>query len=618
MNSRMNLTAQVLLVICVLLACEVGLLGWLGSLLKNAEAQIDHERAVLRTIDHLERLSMLREKATSGLLLQQMFLKDDPNSRRFRETFGRYLEEIPAEMRTVVDLVQDDAEVSANAKNLQRLLLEGVQEMRLERDLYVTKQNDDFHVMKLNRMANSASQLTQVILDHYRNLEQDASRYEGESRANLQKALGTVLVFNIVLALCLATLFIRGIIRRLRIVTENSQKLALGVPLNAPMTGGDEIANLDHVFHQMADALEESAHKERAIVENAVDIICSIDRRMRFAAVNPASQSVLGISPDDLIGKNILTLVAPTHIDGTRERFESIMRDETKSEFETVLITKSGAQIDVACSARWSQQERAIFSVIRDISQAKEVARLKQEFAAMVSHDLRTPLSSVHGTLELLLADVYDSRDEKGKNRLRKALGSLDRLLSLVNDLLDLEKLDAGKMVMDIKPTSVPELIKKAIDAVAGFAESHNVQVSGEAAEIIVMADEDRVIQVMVNLLSNAIKFSPPGTSVKISAGLISENGDDGAHSGDLKGAGVHGYCEIQISDRGRGIPADQLPFLFERFRQTEKGDGKRGVGTGLGLAICKAIVEGHEGTIGASSELGKGTTVWLRLPIAT
>ncbi|MBS2004412.1 MAG: HAMP domain-containing histidine kinase [Cyanobacteria bacterium SZAS LIN-5] len=171
---------------------------------------------------------------------------------------------------------------------------------------------------------------------------------------------------------------------------------------------------------------------------------------------------------------------------------------------------------------------------------------------------------------------------------------------------------------MDIKPTSVPELIKKAIDAVAGFAESHNVQVSGEAAEIIVMADEDRVIQVMVNLLSNAIKFSPPGTSVKISAGLVSANGDDGAHSGDLKGAGVHGYCEIQISDRGRGIPADQLPFLFERFRQTEKGDGKRGVGTGLGLAICKAIVEGHEGTIGASSELGKGTTVWLRLPIAT
>lgn len=617
MNSRMNLTAQVLVVICILLVCEVGLLGWLGSLLKDAEAQINHERKVLKTIDHLERLSMLREKATSGLLQQQMFLKDAPDSRRYRETFGRYLEEIPAEMKTVVDLVQDDAEVSANARNLQRVLLEGAQEMRLERDLYLTKQDDAFHVMKLNRLANSASQLTQLILDHYRNLEQDAERYEGESRANLEKALVIVLVFNILLALCLATLFIRGIIRRLRIVTENSQKLALGAPLNAPMRGGDEIATLDHVFHQMAEALEEAARKERAIVENAVDIICSIDSRMRFAAVNPASQSVLGYSPDDLIGKNILTLVAPTHIDGTRERFDNIMRDETKSEFETVLITKSGAHIDVACSARWSKQERAIFSVIHDISQAKEVARLKQEFAAMVSHDLRTPLSSVHGTLELLLADVYDSRDEVGKNRLRKALASLDRLLSLVNDLLDLEKLDAGKMVMELKPTSVPELIKKSIDAVSGFAESHKVQVSGDAAEIVVMADEDRVIQVMVNLLSNAIKFSPVGASVRISAVQSSSDKDNGARSGESQGAGVRRDCEIQIADQGRGIPADQLPFLFERFRQSQKGDGKRGVGTGLGLAICKAIVEGHEGTIGASSEAGQGTTVWLRLPIA-
>jgi PAS domain S-box-containing protein len=601
----MNLTAQVLLVISVLLAFEVGLLGWLGSLLKNAESQIDHERKVVETIDHLERLSVLREKATSGLLQQEMFLKDEPGSDRYRQTFGQYIEQIPVEMRTVVQLVQDDSAVAGAGKELQRVLAQGTDAMQVERDYYVRGQDDAFLVMKLNHLANSASQLTQQILDHYRNLEQEAVRHEGESRSNLETALCIAVGLNILTALGLGMFFIRGIIKRLQIVTENSQKLALGTALNAPMSGNDEIATLDHVFHQMAEALEEANHKERAIVENAVDVICSIDNRMRFAAVNPACQVVLGYSPDELIGKNMLTIVAPDSVDKTRGAFENIVRDGSlngsSSEFETVLITQSGAQIDVVCSARWSPQERAIFCVLHDISQAKEMARLKQEFTAMVSHDLRTPLSSLHGTLELLVAGVYDSKDEIGKNRLQKALGSLNRLLSLVNDLLDVEKLEAGKMKMDVGPASVSELIKKSIDAVAGFAESHKVKLVSDAPDIIVTADEDRLIQVMVNLLSNAVKFSPPDSSVTIAASLISVDGADDC-------------CEIKISDQGRGIPPEQVPFLFERFRQSEKGDGKRGVGTGLGLAICKAIVEGHEGTIGATSVVGEGTTIWLRL----
>ncbi|MBI2810710.1 MAG: PAS domain S-box protein [Candidatus Melainabacteria bacterium] len=409
MNARMNLTAQVLLVIFVLLAFEVGLLGWLGSLLKNAEAQIDHERKVLETIDHLERLSMLREKSTSGLLQEGMFLKDEPTSTRYRQTLGQYLEQIPVEMRTVLDLVQDDPEVAANADNLQHVLQLGTAEMQTERAVDISGRDDALHIIKLNSLANSASQLTQQILDHYRNLEQDAVRHQGESRANLETALCVVVGLNIVIALGLGMFFITGIIKRLKIVTENSEKLALGAPLNAPISGSDEIATLDRVFHHMAEALTEASHKERAIVENAVDVICSIDTRSRFAAVNPASQAVLGYDPDELIGKNILTIIAPDRVESTRVGFENVIRDSAKSEFETMLITKSGTQIDVVCSARWSPQERAIFCVIHDISQAKEMERLKREFAAMVSHDLRTPLSSLYGTLELLIAGVYDS-----------------------------------------------------------------------------------------------------------------------------------------------------------------------------------------------------------------
>ncbi|HEY9734347.1 MAG TPA: ATP-binding protein [Drouetiella sp.] len=600
----MNLTTQVFLVLCILLAFEVGLLAWLGSLLKHAESQIEHERKVLETIDHLERLSVLREKATSGLLQQQMFLKDEPASARYKQTFGQYIEQIPVQMRTVLQLVQDDPEVANPAKELQRVLAVGVEAMKVELDYYLRGQDDALLVMKLNKLANSASQLTQQILDHYRNLEQDAVFREGESRANLQAAFFVAVGLNILTVLALGLFFTRGIIKRLKIVTENSQKLALGTALNEPMSGNDEIATLDHVFHYMADALNEAAHKERAIVENAVDVICSIDSRLRFAAVNPASRSVLGYSPDDLIGKNMLTIVAPDHVEKTRTGFENILKESAKSEFETVLVTQSGAHIDVACSARWSPQEKAIFCVLHDISQAKEMSRLKQEFTAMVSHDLRTPLSSLHGILELLIAGVYDSKDEIGKNRLQKALGSLNRLLTLVNDLLDVEKLEAGKMKMDLHAISISTAVRKSIDAVAGYAENHKVRVISDVPEISVTADEDRLIQVFVNLLSNAIKFSPPNSTVQVTATL---GASDAADS----------YCEVKISDQGRGIPPEQVPFLFERFRQTEKTDGKRGVGTGLGMAICKAIVEGHEGSIGATSEVGKGTTIWLRLPRA-
>lgn len=604
MNARMNLTTQVLLVIFILLACEIGLLGWVGSLLKQSYEKTDHERSVIETIDHLERLSMLREKATSGLLQQQMFLKDDRDSLRYKETFGKYIEAIPEEMRIVVEKTQDDADVATDARQLQQIILSGTKEMVFERDLYLTGKDDSMHVLSLNRAANAAAQLTKQILDHYKNLEQEAKRRESESRRNLDAALVVAVVLNIVFALSLASLFVAGILRRLNVVTENSKKLALGIPLSAPMQGKDEIANLDHVFHGMAKALEEATHKERAIVENAVDIICSVDSRLKFAAVNPASQAVLGFSQDDLLGKNILNIIAPEMIDDARHSFENIMHTEAKSEFETILVTKSGAQVDVLCSARWSPQERAIFCVLHDISQAKEMDRLKREFAAMVSHDLRTPLSSIMGTIEMFTIGIYDSTTEVGKKRLNTALSNVNRLLNLVNDLLDVEKLDAGKMKMDFQTMNVADAVKKSIDAVASVAENHGVKVASEVPEINISGDEDRLIQVMVNLLSNAIKFSPKDSSVCISADLeISK--------------GANEFCELQITDQGRGIPEDQVPLLFERFRQTEKKDGKRGVGTGLGLAISKAIVEGHDGTIKATSELGKGTTIWIRLPVS-
>ncbi len=231
---------------------------------------------------------------------------------------------------------------------------------------------------------------------------------------------------------------------------------------------------------------------------------------------------------------------------------------------------------------------------------------MKQEFISMVSHDLRTPLSAIQGSIELVKEGMYDSKDEAGKSALQKMYLSTNRLLTLVNDLLDIEKLEAGKMVKELKRTNLDDVFRKAVGSVAGFAEVHEVEVEYREEDIFVLADEDRLVQAVVNLLSNAIKFSNSPATVQIKTQLIDEkNADQNVP-----------FCEVQIIDQGRGISEEKAKTLFQRYSQAEKSDNKRGVGTGLGLAISKAIVECHNGSIGVRSKEQEGSTFWFRVPL--
>jgi signal transduction histidine kinase/DNA-binding response OmpR family regulator len=237
----------------------------------------------------------------------------------------------------------------------------------------------------------------------------------------------------------------------------------------------------------------------------------------------------------------------------------------------------------------------------RDITREAELEAAKSEFVSLVSHELRTPLTSVKTSLNLLLRGAAGALSEKIRELLEIALRNLDRLIRLVDDLLDLTRIESGRVVTKLVPISVKEAATRAVDALAGFAEEREVRIELEesSAATLVMGDADRLQQVIVNLLSNAVKFSPAGGRVGL---RWWEQGDQAV---------------LEISDQGPGIPTEQLEAVFDKFRQLERAATRKYGGAGLGLAISRSIVEQFGGHLWAESDEGEGSRFFVRLRIA-
>jgi len=233
----------------------------------------------------------------------------------------------------------------------------------------------------------------------------------------------------------------------------------------------------------------------------------------------------------------------------------------------------------------------------QDITERYELERAKDEFTSVVSHELRTPLTSIRGSLGLLESGVLGKLPAQGQRMVEIAVQNTDRLVRLINDILDIERINSGQIDMHPQSCDARELIDCACDAVASLADAANVSVVIETERVALSVDADRIIQTLTNLISNAVKFSPPDSSVHVSC--------------LLRDAEVL----FEVSDDGRGIPAENLDSIFGRFAQVDASDSREKGGTGLGLAICRSIVEQHGGRIWAQSEPGQGATFSFVLP---
>jgi len=353
------------------------------------------------------------------------------------------------------------------------------------------------------------------------------------------------------------------------------------------------------------EALRSSEGRIKAIVDNVIDAIVTIDHRGTMKSANSALERVFGYTEDEVIGRNV-SMLAPEPI---RSEHDSYLANYLRTGIPKIIGAsrelnaqrKDGSifPMELAVSELEFQGERLFIGLIRDITHRKEVEKIKSELVSTVSHELRTPLTSIRGSLGLLAGEAVGDLPDQMKRLVELALKNTDRLVSLVNDILDLEKLASGTMEFEFVDCSLRAVIAGALSEYAGYAEEQNVRFVFKDFEgdCTVMADPQRINQVLANLLSNAAKYSPDGGEVLVS---LEGNGD---------------YLRVNIADHGPGIPQEYRESIFDRFSQVDSTDTRKKGGTGLGLNIVKSIVEHHDGHVDFISDTdGSGTVFFFEL----
>jgi len=481
MALKLRLSQKQLLLISLPLVCEIVCVAGLALMLKQSDqetAQLEHSKQLITSCNELTReaeetvFAIMCWKATS--------------IRHYDEQYRKLVEELPklaTKLQTLTAFNPSESKKAASLAMYSQSVIEMTKNIdKLENDanILLTPEMREYQFnLELLRSRMLAVQDSLAAEErHSLPIDRTVSTQKHEL---IYQAMSTIIVVNILLSLLLAFYSSRFITRRLGVLNENAILLASRKPLNAQLSGRDEIAELDRVFHSMAEELTR------------------------------AEQS-------------------------------------------------------------------------------------KQEFVAMISHDLRTPLTSLELTLGLLgKDDGSEAAREKSKSRLANAQRSARRIIKLVNELLDLDKIEAGMLELDLDKTDIKSMLERSLDTVNEYAAQSGVTLYLDAPPCEAVVDGDRLGQVVVNLVSNAIKFSPKGSAIKISLQQ------------------TRAWLTVKVTDQGKGIPSAHSKKIFDRFEQVDKDDSRRG--TGLGLAICKALVEAHNGEIGVVSEEGVGSTFWFKVP---
>jgi len=351
-------------------------------------------------------------------------------------------------------------------------------------------------------------------------------------------------------------------------------------------------------------ALRESESRFRAIFEGAGTGIALTALDGRLLDVNPAFAEMLGYPIEELRRLDPSMLIDDAKSRAEYEPLLKSLRSGRRSRYrrEVQLRRRDGSELWVAATvSAVPGSEGSVFGVVMvsDISRRKEIERFKDEFVSVVGHELRTPLTSIRGSLGLIDAGAVGEIPSEAAQMIAIAISNTDRLVRLINDTLDIERMEAGRSELELTDVSGASLVQQALGVVQATAEAAKITFSCELADVRVWVDADRVVQTLVNLLGNAIKFSPRGAEIEVA---VTDDGE---------------LADFRVSDRGRGIPPDQLESVFERFRQVDGSDAREKGGTGLGLAIARGIVEQHGGQIWAESGEGVGTTFHFTLPLA-
>lgn len=350
------------------------------------------------------------------------------------------------------------------------------------------------------------------------------------------------------------------------------------------------------------DALRQSLERQQAVFNSALSGILTLNESGSVESINPAAEQIFGLTADAVLRRDIGRLVdlgGPSDITAAAQLRHLVDSGGGVRELTAFHSDGSTFPVDFLLADMPVGGRRMFVVFVRDISERKKTERMKDEFVATVSHELRTPLTSISGSLGLLAGGAAGPLPDQVRRLLTIAHNNSQRLVRLINDILDVEKIESGKMTFALKPVELRALAEHAIEANKGFAEGFGVTVrlDPSSVEAAVRVDPDRMTQVIINLLSNAVKFSPPGGEVVVRIA------NDGSRA------------RLSVQDHGPGIPEDYRERIFEKFVQVDATDARQKGGTGLGLSIVKQIMLRLGGDVGLEPAPGGGTVFHVELP---
>jgi two-component system sensor histidine kinase ResE len=382
-----------------------------------------------------------------------------------------------------------------------------------------------------------------------------------------------------------------------------------------PIRSNDEIGDLANTFNHMAaelDTLIRALNNEKehlaSILRSMGDAVVTFDAEGRILLANPNGQQLidrwneLEWTGEETAGRSLQPFSqVPLPL---FEQYRKVLREGRDVAWK--LHVQNGVWSVVMAPLKSNDSVRGAVAVMRDVTEEQKLEKLRRDFVANVSHEIRTPLSMLQGYSEALLDDIAASPEER-RELAQVIYDESLRMGRLVKDLLDLARMEAGHMEMRFVQVDLEGLLRRVHRKFLVYAKERGIRLHSDIPEpplVLKAADEDRLEQVLTNLLDNALRHTPGGAQIIVSARRVTSGGKP--------------YVEMKVQDEGQGIPAEDLPYIFERFYKADKARtrGASSGGTGLGLAIVKNIVEAHNGRIHAESTVGKGTTFTLLLPV--
>lgn len=591
-----SLTKKVLILVTIPLLFEIGLVGFMLQLtqkLSEARQAEAHSREIILHIDHLIELHLMRVIA---LLLEHTPTHDNGRS----DMIESIKQEAYKEAAIIDRICRDSPDEYHKWQVLRGNILDLGESFRTVALDYAS----DNREVAIARAQKLRAQ-TQALFQHSHELSEQqklvqSNNHEALERYNeqLQWALYICLFSSVALALSAALYFNYSTARRLKALMTNTNRLAAGQAPQKPLRGNDELAQIDKTYYNLHKSIVHFRQRERAVLDNAADIICSIDTDLRFSDINKTVTKLWGFPEESLIGSRVAEVIHPENLDGAVSALRNSITRESEVSFEARVNRADGTVADTNWVVVFSRDDNALYCVVHDITERKRVEKLKQDFVSMVSHDLRSPLTSIQMVLSLLKEDGEGLLMPESMRGIQQAENSVGRLIALVNNLLDLDRMEAGRMTISPRDVNVRQVVNDAVSAISGMAMQKNINFQCQMDDnLAAFFDYDRVAQVIVNLLANAIKFSPAQATITIAA---SRNKD---------------FVAIRVVDQGRGVPAEMREAIFDRFKQVKASDATVEKGSGLGLAICKAIVERHHGRIGVEPNPGNGSIFWFTMP---